>query len=167
MLTLIADRGLTDRPELGTRKVSGTTRKWLDQFLKKNAARKAPRINCDAIEKKQKVKLPDDYKNFVSTVGEKAFKNVNGLEETLTTVLPPEDLDFKGFRRGKVRNLEGDGAKVDGVMFASTDFGDYYVFDVSNRGIDYPVFWYRHEENTMEFYAPNFAECIKRFVLKS
>ena len=61
-------------------------------------------------------------------------------------------------------DLEGEDAEVDGVMFAETDFGDCFVFDVSAKGNDYPVFWYRHEENTMEAFAANFAECIKRFV---
>jgi hypothetical protein len=52
-------------------------------------------------------------------------------------------------------------------MFASTDFGDCLVFDVSAKGGDYPVFWYDHEGNTMEPFAPNFAECIKRFAQKN
>ena len=52
----------------------------------------------------------------------KSFKNVNDLEVTLTTVLPPNKLDFKEYRRGKNAGLEGEDAKVDGVMFAATDF---------------------------------------------
>ncbi|MBW8865468.1 MAG: SMI1/KNR4 family protein, partial [Verrucomicrobia bacterium] len=69
-------------------------------------------------------------------------------------------------RRGKVPYLEGDEAKVDGVMFAAIDSGDCFVFNVSAKGGDYPVHFYNHEENSLTAYAPNFAECIKRFVEK-
>jgi hypothetical protein len=62
-----------------------------------------------------------------------------------------------------VPDLEGEDAEIEGVMFAETDHGDVFVFDVSAKG-DWPVFWFRHEENTMEPFAPNFAGCIKRFV---
>jgi hypothetical protein len=89
------------------------------------------------------------------------------MEGSTTTVLPPQKLNFKNYRRGQVPHLEGEAAAVDGVMFAANDGGDCFVFDVSAKGDDYPVYWYRHEENTMEPFAPNFAECIKRFAQKN
>ena len=87
-------------------------------------------------------------------VGPKSYKNVEDMEETLTTVLPPQELDFKDYRRGKVPDLEGEDAEVDGVMFAEMDNGDCFVFDVSVKGSDLSgvlVSW--HEENTMDICA--------------
>jgi hypothetical protein len=52
-------------------------------------------------------------------------------------------------------------------MFAITEHGDCYVFDVTAKGSDYPVYCYDHERNALEPFAPNFAECIKRFVEKN
>jgi hypothetical protein len=52
-------------------------------------------------------------------------------------------------------------------MFADTDHGDCFVFDVSVKGGDYPVFWYDHESSSMEPFAENFAECIKRFAKRN
>ena len=78
-------------------------------------------------------------------------------------MLLPKKVDFKMFRRGKMPEFVGEAAEVDGVLFATTDFGDSFVFDVSVKNSDYPVYWYKHEESLLEPYAPNFAECIKRF----
>ncbi len=148
-------------------KVSKATQKWFQLFLKRNAAKGVKRVDFAAVEKKHGITLPRDYQEFITKCIVKSFKNVNGLEVTLTTVLPPNKLDFKEYRRGKNAGLDSEDAKVDGVMFAATDFGDCYLFDVSIKGGDYPVYWWRHEENTLEPYTSNFAECIKRFVQKN
>ena len=63
--------------------------------------------------------------------------------------------------------MEGDDAEVDGVVFATMDSGDCFVFEISSSGGDYPIRFYNHEENTLEQYASNFAECIKRFAQKN
>ena len=115
------------------------------------------------MEAKHKLTLPKDYKDFISKVGPKPFKNVNQMAETITTVLPPQKMDFKCFRRGKIPYLEGEDAEVDGVAFAEMDNGDCFVFNASVKGDHYPVYWFRHEESMLEPFAPNFAECIKRF----
>ena len=164
-LKLLAEHGLVDEPKPAGK--SSPAQKWFKQFLKKNAAKKPKAVDCAAVEKKHKLTLPPDYRDFIATVGPKSFADVNDMEVSTTTILLPEQLDFKNYRRGKVPYLEGDDAEVDGVMFAANDGGDSFVFDVSAKGNDYPVYWYRHEENTMEPYAPNFAECIKRFVQKN
>jgi hypothetical protein len=54
-----------------------------------------------------------------------------------------------------------------GLADLETEHGDCFVFDVSAKGTDYPVFWFDHESNCMELFATGFAECIKRFALKS
>ncbi len=85
------------------------------------------------------------------------------MQGYITTVLLPQRLDFQDYRRGRVPFLEAEDAQVDGVMFADTNAGDCFVFDVAAKTKDYPVYWYRHEENAMEQFALNFAECIRRF----
>jgi len=165
-LQLLAEHGLVNAAKSAP-KTSGAAQKWFRQFLKKNAAKKSKAVEFAAIEKKQKLVLPADYKEFIAVIGTKTFADVNGMEGSTTTVLPPTELDFKNYRRGKVPYLEGDDAKVGGVMFAAIDSGDCFVFDVSAKGEDYPVFFYNHEENTLDTYAPNFAECIKRFAEKN
>jgi hypothetical protein len=166
-LKVLAEHGLTSAPTLVASQPAGTARKWFTAFLKRNAMKGLNAVDFAAVEKKQKLTLPHDYKDFVLQVGPKSFKNVNHLEVTETTILLPKEMDFRNYRRGKDPSRVGDDAEVDGVVFASTDFGDCYLFDVSVRGDDYPVYWYKHEENLLEPYAPSFAECIKRFAQRN
>jgi hypothetical protein len=107
--------------------------------------------------------LPQDYKDFITAVGVKSFADVCGMEGSKTKVLTPQKLDFKDYRRGKVCHLQGEQAEVDGIMFAEMDNGDCFVFDVPAKAKDYPVYWYKHEENDLQAFAPTFAECIHRF----
>ncbi len=146
---------------------SDTARRWFRQFLKRNAAKRAKEVDFAAVEQKHKLTLPQDYKDFIATVGSKSFENVEGMEETSTEVFVPHELDFKNHRRGRMTDLSEEDMEVDGVVFAEMDCGDCFVFDVSAKGDDNPVYWYRHEESILEPYAPNFAECIKRFAQKT
>ena len=166
-LRILAENGLADAPKVTSAKAAGATPKWFKQFVKRNARKGTRPIDFSAVEQKQKLTLPQDYKDFISTLGSKSFEDVNGTEGFTATVLPPQKLDFRGCRRGKVPYLEGEQAQIDGVMFASTEHGDCFVFDVSAKSSDYPVFWYDHEQNTLEPFAPNFAECIRRFAEKN
>lgn len=164
-LKLLAEHGLIDASKPTGGKPSSASEKWFKRFLSRNAVRGINAVDFDAVEIKRKLTLPVDYKDFIATIGPKAFKNVCQIEETVTSILLPQRMDFRNFRRGKAPRLEN--ADVDGVVFAETDFGDCFVFDVSVKNGEYPVYWYRHEENTLEPFAPNFAECIKRFVQKN
>ncbi len=166
-LQLLAKHGLLDAPKPAAGKSASAAQKWFKQFLKRTATKGLKPVDFAAVEQERKLALPQDYKDFIATVGPKSFADVCDMEGSATTVLPPQKLDFKNYRRGQVPHLEGDDAAVDGVMFAANDGGDCFVFDVSVKGGDYPVFWYRHEENTLEPFAPNFAECIKRFVQRN
>jgi hypothetical protein len=49
------------------------------------------------------------------------------------------------------------------VVFAATDHGDGFCFEVGKKNRDYPVYKYNHESGEFEPYAGNFAECIMRF----
>ena len=165
-LKLLAEHGLVDAPKSAASPPNGAAKKWFQQFVKKNAAKKSQSHDFAAVEKKQKLALPADYKDFITVVGPKTFADVNGLEGSTTSVLPPAELDFNDYRRGKVPELEGDDAAVDGVAFATVDSGDVFVFDVAAPGGDWPVYFYNHEENSLEHFAANFAECIRRFAKK-
>ena len=81
-------------------------------------------------------------------------------------VLAPTELDFKDYRRNKMPELIGEKSDIDGVMFAATDHGDAFIFDVSQKG-EFPIYWHDHENNTLEPFAPNFASCIRRFAEKN
>jgi hypothetical protein len=140
--------------------------RWLKQYLAKNAPKKKPpRADFAAVEKKHKVSLPQAYKDFIAAVGARSFDDVMEVEGFKAKVLPPGKLGFRGYRRGKVKDLDEDSARIDGVQFADTDHGDVFVFDVSgHNGGDYPVYWYDHEQNSYEPFAPDFAACVRRFV---
>lgn len=160
-LQFLAQSGLVESAKPAQKAAS--SQKWFKQFLKRNAAKSLKPVDFAAVERKHKLALPQDYKDFVSAVGSKEFADVCDMKGSTTTLLLPQKLDFKNHRRGKVPYLEGEDAEVDGVMFAQVDNGDCFVFDVSAKGTDYPIYWYRHEENEMQSFASSFAECIKRF----
>lgn len=145
------------------KKAAAAAAKWFQQYLKKNAKKKPAAVDFEAVEKKEKIKLPKSYKGFITKVGSKSFKDVNDMEGSTTKVLPPKQLDFRDYRAGALEDTDEESAAVDGVMFAATDHGDCFVFDISGKGSDYPVFYYNHELNSMEPWSKNFAECIKRF----
>lgn len=163
-LNLLATHGLVDPPKIAGSKSANA---WFRQFLKRNAGKRAKPADFAGVEKKHRLALPQSYKDFIATVGQKSFEDVNETGGFTAHILPPARLDFKNYRRGKVADLDEEQSQVDGVAFASTDHGDVFVFDVSAKEKDYPVFWHDHEQNTLEPFAPNFAECVKRFAQKS
>lgn len=86
-------------------------------------------------------------------MGPTSFKDINETEGFVANVLPPTKLDFRAFRRGHVPELDDESAQVDGVMFTETEHGDCFVFDVSAKRDNYPVFWFDHESSSMEPFA--------------
>ena len=160
-LQVLVDLGLVGAKTAGGKK-SGGVGNWFQAFLKKNAAKKSPaKTDFESIEKKHKLKLPKTYMDFVSVVGAKAYKDVIGIKGFTVRILSPKKLDFSGYRREKWKRL-GVNSTVDGIAFAETDHGDMFVFDIS-RNRSGEVFWYDHEQNTVEPFAAGFAECIRRF----
>jgi hypothetical protein len=141
-------------------------REWFKQFLKRNAA-KSPGAADFSVEKTHRITLPQDYKDFITVVGPKSFAGVSGRKGSKAKVLLPQQINFNNYRRGKVPYLEGEQADVDGILFAELDNGDGFVFDLSTKDKDYPVYWHKHEDNELEAFAPDFAACIKRFSEKS
>jgi hypothetical protein len=136
---------------------------WFKEYLKKNRKEKSIKHDFAAVEKKQKLKLPQSYKDFVSTVGTKSFKDVNQEEGFSVRIVPPQKLEFKIFRKSSDASEDEAEGRIDGVMFATTDHGDAFCFDIEAKGSDYPVYHYQHELDQFEPYANNFAAAIKRF----
>jgi len=176
-MQLLAKHGLVDGGAKGpATKAAGVAGggdgKWFANYLKKNAAKKKPaKVDFSAIEKKHKLALPQDYKEFVAAVGPKSFEDVMEQEGFAANVLPPNKIDFRSMRRGKMKGLlfDEESLAIDGVMFASTDHGDAFVFDVSQKDEagNYPIYWYDHEGNAMESFAPTFSGAIKRFATRT
>ncbi|MDB6064366.1 MAG: cell-wall, partial [Pedosphaera sp.] len=135
---------------------------WFKNYLKVNAKKKPVVHDFAAIEKKHRVKLPESYKKFISKAGTKTFKDVDEEEGFSAHILPPEKLNFKEYRKSAARDDE-DEERIEGVMFATTDHGDVFCFDVSAKNRDFPVYHYKHETDEFEPYAENFAGSIRRF----
>jgi WD40 repeat protein len=136
------------------------SKNWFQEYLKKKAKQKPPVHDFAAVEKRHGVKLPESYKEFISAIGTKTFKDIDEEEGLWVHLLPPKKLEYE--RCSEEGGDEED--DFDGVMFASTDHGDGFCFVLSKRSSDYEVRKFDHESSTYEPYAKNFAECIKRFV---
>jgi hypothetical protein len=134
---------------------SASAEKWFKEYLAKNTKENLPAQDFATVEKKHRIQLPDSYKRFITAVGPKVFKDIDGAEGFRARVLPPKKLEFaECCERGT------DDEVFQGVMFAATDHGDAFYFDPSRK---WEVRKHDHEVESYEPYAKNFAECIKRF----
>jgi hypothetical protein len=136
---------------------------WFKAYLKANRREAPAKIDFKAAEKVLKFKLPKSYVDFVAKVGPRAFQNVDDSEGFTVQVLPPAKFDAKTYRAGALECHDDESNAVNGVMFASSNSGDCFCFDVRRDRKELQVFWYKHEYNYFEPYAENFAACIKRF----
>ena len=136
--------------------------KWFRNFLKDKKSDKplAQAATIAAWEKKNKIKLPKSYADFVTTVGRLSFGDVLGREGYSVRVVGPKSLDAREYRR----DLPEDGgeAEPDGLLFAVAINGDAFCFDLRGAKQDYPVFHFDHEMERFEPFADNFAAAIKR-----
>jgi len=116
------------------------------------------------LEKQLKFKLPKSYKEFLGKVGPCSFNNVDEQDGFTVHVLPPQECDCESYRIGALQTDDEEATSVDGVMFARTDHGDCFCFDIRKDRKEFEVFLYLHEYNYFERYTPNYAACIRRFV---
>ena len=86
---------------------------------------------------------------------------MDGEEGLVVRILLPRKLDFDKFQQ--LPTEKGDEGRIEGVVFATTDHGDVFCFDVGKKNCDYPVYKYDHEIDDFEPYAASFADCIRRF----
>lgn len=158
-LSILKEHGIAMYPA-GT--VSDEDSRWFREYLKSHATAVTA---CDfkAVEKRAKVKLPKSYVDFITKVGPSTFEDVDQQEGFTARVLSPENLDFAAYRKGALEMEDEESRTVDGVMFATTDHGDCFCFDVQKGKKEYPVFHFKHEYDHFEPYAENFAACIRRF----
>ena len=156
---LLVDLGLADRAV-----AKGSANGWFRKYLKKRVG-KSVEYDWIKIEADLEFPLPDSYKQFVSTVGDMTFDDVDDQEGFAVHILPPTGLD-QSYRKGWIELSDEESGEVDGLMFASTDYGDCLCFDLSKNAPDYPVYLYDHEMNGFEAYAYDFMECIQRLAGK-
>jgi hypothetical protein len=165
-LQLLATARLVSAKLSAPAKPSGGDGKWFKDYLKKHAAKKPPaKTDFAPFEKKLKLTLPKEYKDFVSVIGPMTFKNVMQIDGFTARVLAPKRLDSRNYRRDKWETL-GVESDVDGVAFAQTDHGDVFVLEASKKNAG-AVYWYDHEQHTVELFAASFAGCIRRFEQKN
>jgi len=138
--------------------------KWYRKFLKNHTAAKTTSPDFKSFEKQAKLKLPKSYKDFLAKVGPCSFPGVDEQDGFTAHVVAPQDFDCTNYRAGTLQAADDESNGVDGVMFARTDHGDCFCFDVRKDRKEFEVFLYLHEYNCFEPYAANFAACIKRFV---
>jgi hypothetical protein len=136
--------------------------KWFRDYIKSHSGKVDSAYDIKAVEKRFKFKLPKSYLDFVSAVGPVSFENIDEQEGFTACVLAPDELDCEGYRAGALHAEDEETNAVDGVMFARTEHGDCFCFDVKGKR-ECPVWLFKHEYNCFEPYADNFVACIKRF----
>jgi hypothetical protein len=137
--------------------------RWFRDYLKKHPCKAEATYDIKAVEKRFKLKLPKSYVEFVTKVGLASFTDIDEQEGFSAHILPPDELGAEEYRAGALDSPDDETNAVDGVMFAKTDHGDCFCFDVRKGQKEFPVYLYKHEYNCFEPYADNFAACIKRF----
>lgn len=149
--------------EAGSTEVFSSIEEWFETYLRKTGKKVTKPFNFEAIEQTRGLTLPSSYKEFVTKIGKKTFKNMDGEEGFHVRILPPEELDFVEFQKASNRDTEqSNDERIDGVIFATTEHGDVLCFDVTKRNSDYPIYLYDHEMDDFEPFTTNFASCIKR-----
>ncbi len=159
-LDVLREQGV-DLHAAGT--LSGDDQQWFREYLKRSAKQAVAALDLKPYEKKMKAKLPQSYKDFITRVGPSSFNNIDEQEGFTAHVLHPRDFDYEMYRAGRLSAADEESNVVDGVMFAQTDHGDCFCFDLRKHRKEYEVFLYLHEMNCFEPYASNFAACIRRF----
>lgn len=166
-LALLRDRGLIDDPAKAAGPEKRKSDNWFQTFLSKHQKDTSAKASFAAIEKAHGIKLPVGFTKLVRQCGALTFRNVDGNSGLTVHLLQPDKMDFKNYRRGKIPHLDEEQTQIDGVMFATANNGDVFIFDVAVTGAEYPVYRYQHEENRLELFAQTFPECIQRLAGKS
>lgn len=137
--------------------------KWFRDYIRRHSRDIASTFDIKSVEKSLKLKLPKSYLEFIAKVGPASFADIDEQEGFTARVLAPNELDAEAYRAGAIDTEDEESNAVDGVLFAKTEHGDVFCFDVRKGRKEYPIFLFKHEYNYFEPYADNFAACIKRF----
>lgn len=136
--------------------------RWFRSYLKPNAAKKPVEPDFARVEKEQRIELPPSSKEFIAIIGEKTYTDIDKDEGFTVRVLSPEKLDFVNYRKGTLEVTNEESKEIDRGMFAITDHGDCYCFDLSASSADYPAYLFDRELNAFEAFSRNFKEFIPR-----
>ena len=136
--------------------------KWFRGYVRSHARVDVPSFDLRAWEKRLRFRLPRSYSQFITRVGPAIFPNVDGQEGFTAHILGPDDLDVDHYRAGERGAHDAETDASEAVMFARTEHGDSFCFDVSTPRREYPVLLYKHEYSAFEPYAENFAAFIRR-----
>lgn len=141
--------------------ISDDDAKWFRKYIKNHASDVHAWWDIKDVQRRLKTKLPKSYVDFVSKVGPVSFDNVDDEHGFRATILHPGEVAVEvGYEDG----FEDEDSKaVNALMFATTDHGDCFCFDVQKGTKEFPVVLYKHEGNFFERYTDNFAACIRRF----
>ncbi|HEX4795228.1 MAG TPA: SMI1/KNR4 family protein [Humisphaera sp.] len=148
-------------------KPTGKQRDWFEAYLTSHKGKGVSESQIAGAEKRLGLALPASYRQFMTRLGKRKFRNIEEEPGFDVTIVPPKELDFSGdWLRDSQQPPADDDTPAKTLPIGTTGFGDYFVFDVGHGLIDgeYPVFIYRHESDEYEPYADSFAMCIKRFV---
>jgi len=161
MLTRLSEHGIQLNAP-GT--LSKEDSRWFRAFLK-GQKQTASDFDFKAFEKKHRIRLPRSYKDFSSQLGERSFDNVDDESGNTVRVLRPDQLDLKNCRLGAFEATDEDSERADGIMFARTNYGDGYCFDLTATEKEPTVLLYRHEGFYYEPYTDNFASFLRRIAI--
>jgi hypothetical protein len=140
--------------------LSSEDAKWLRHYIKSHSRKARAAWDIKALERRLKTKLPRSYVDFVSAVGPASFANVDEQEGFTASILTPGKLRLQEHADD---SDDDESRAVNALMFAMTGHGDYFCFDVQKGKKEFAVLLFKHEYNSFEPYAENFAACIKRF----
>lgn len=133
---------------------------WLREYIKTNRLKEPLNFDFKAVEKRLQKKLPKSYQDFVKKVGPVSFDNVDEQEGFTASIMTPDELGIEGYSD----DFDDEESRaVNGLMFARTEHGDSFCFDVQKEKKEFQVFLFKHEYYCLEPYAENFAACIRRF----
>jgi hypothetical protein len=134
-------------------------RQWFENYLASKRKKPKP-FDFSGIEQDHNLTLPNAYKKFVEKIGSKTFRNIDGEEGFDVRVLLPTDLDFDAFP-GRIKDDPEAETGADGIVFADTEFGDFFCFKRPATNGEFEVYRYDHEMDDFEPYAKDFESTIR------
>ena len=135
--------------------------RFLDEFIEAHSKASLPKLDFESWESRAQLSLPESFKRFISAVGPMSFAGVDGIQNLKVGIVPLSGVDTKNYRRGTFAQDEVSAA-IDAVMFAATEYGDCYCFDLSCGVEEPPIHVLMHEGGYYLPHTSNFAQFLRR-----